>query len=94
VEPEAVEARRRRRFKRKRFICAGINDIWAQDQHDKWKRFGLWFHNCIDPFINYNNWLKVWWTNKNSKLIASYYIEAARKLQGAPLYTPTLTTFL
>jgi hypothetical protein len=30
----------------------------------------------------YNHWLKVWWNNSNPKLIASYYIEAARKQGG------------
>jgi hypothetical protein len=82
TEPDAVEKRRRKRFVRKRFICAGVNHIWAQDQHDKWKRFGLWFHNSIDPFMTYNNWMKVWWTNRQPKLIVSYYIEAARKMGG------------
>jgi hypothetical protein len=82
TEPNAVTERRHRRFKRKRFICAGVNEIWTQDQHDKWKRFGLWLHNSIDPFIGYNLWMKIWWTNRNPKLITSYYIEAVRKLGG------------
>jgi hypothetical protein len=82
TEPRAVEDRRHNRFKRKRFWCAGVNDIWCQDQHDKWLRFGLYFHNSVDPFMSYNNWLKVWWTNKNPKLITSFYIEAARKTGG------------
>jgi hypothetical protein len=82
IEPEAVRARQRRRFKRKRFWAAGVNDIWCQDQHDKWLRFGLWFHNSIDPFTGYNNWLRVWWTNKNPRLIASFFFEAVRQLGG------------
>lgn len=46
TEPEAVTQRRYpAQFKRRRFYAAGVNDIWAQDQHDKWgKKFGLWFH--------------------------------------------------
>ncbi|KAH7904042.1 hypothetical protein BJ138DRAFT_1186917 [Hygrophoropsis aurantiaca] len=87
VEPEAVQARRRRRFKRKRFWCAGVNDVWPQDQHDKWGRFGLWLHVSLDPYTGYINWLKVWWTNENPRLIASYYIEACRKLGAVPLIT-------
>jgi hypothetical protein len=82
IEPQAVQARMRRRFRRKRFFAAGVNDVHVQDQHDKWLRFGLWFHNSLDPYTGYNNWLKVWWTNKNPRLIAGYYIEAVRKLGG------------
>ena len=82
TEPNAVMARRRRRFKRRRFFAAGVNDIWAMDQHDKWgPRFGLWLHNSIDPFISVNNWLKVWWTNKNPRLIAKYFLDYVRKYQ-------------
>jgi hypothetical protein len=84
IEPEAVQARMRRRFRRKRFFAAGVNDIHVQDQHDKWKRFGLWFHNNLDPFTGFNHWLKVWWTNRNPRLIAGFYIESIRKHGGMP----------
>lgn len=85
TEPDAVKARRHRRFKRRRFYAAGVSDVWCLDQHDKWgPRFGLWLHNCIDPFIGFNNWLKVWWTNKNPRLIASYYLETVQKYGGQP----------
>jgi hypothetical protein len=74
TESEAVKACKRCRFKRRRFFAAGVNEIWAMDQHDKWgPRFGLWLHNCINPFIGINNWLKVWWTNKKPRLIAKFF---------------------
>ena len=83
TEPDAVQARHHRRFKHRRFHAAGVSDVWCLDQHDKWgPRFGLWLHNCIDPFIGFNNWLKVWWTNKNPRLIASYYLDTVRKYGG------------
>jgi len=83
TEPNAVKARRHRRFKRRRFHAAGVSNVWCLDQHDKWgPRFGLWLHNCINPFIGFNNWLKVWWTNKNPRLIGSYYLETVRKYGG------------
>jgi hypothetical protein len=73
------------RFKRKRFYAAGINDVWVQDQHDKWGTcFGLWLHNNLDPFTGFNNWLKVWWTNSNPRLIAKYYIDTVRANKGLP----------
>jgi hypothetical protein len=87
TEPDAVKARRRRRFKRRHFFAAGVSDIWAMDQHDKWgPRFGLWLHNGIDPFIGVNNWLKVWWTNKNPCLIAKYFLDYVQKYGGKFLF--------
>ncbi|KAJ7086781.1 hypothetical protein B0H15DRAFT_781757 [Mycena belliarum] len=57
-------------------------DILAFDQHDKWKRFGLWLHVGLDPFPGRIAWLKIWWTNRNPKLITSYYINACRLIGG------------
>jgi hypothetical protein len=82
VEPEKVEQRRRRRLKRRRFWAAGVNDVWPQDQHDKWGRFGLWLHAGLEAFSGEINWLRIWWTNKNPVLIASYFIHACRKIGG------------
>ncbi|KAG2121119.1 hypothetical protein DEU56DRAFT_873841 [Suillus clintonianus] len=87
TEPTAVKARRRGRLKRRRFWCAGVNDVWPQDQHDKWLRFGLWLHISLDPFTGWINWLKIWWTNKNPRLIARYYLDCCRKLGAVPLIT-------
>ncbi|KAF8073679.1 hypothetical protein FPV67DRAFT_1410551 [Lyophyllum atratum] len=88
MEPEAVNQRRARRFKRRRFYAAGVNDVWAQDQHDKWgPKYGLWLHNNIDPFTGFNNWLNVWWTNHNPRLIGGYYIKAVRELGAIPVAT-------
>lgn len=82
-EPEQVAARKRRRFTRRYFYAAGVNHVWCQDQHDKWgPRFGLWLHNSIDPFTGWNNWLKVWWTNKQPRLIASYFLNTVRDYGG------------
>lgn len=57
-------------------------DILAFDQHDKWKRFGLWLHACVDPFSGRIAWLNVWWTNRNPKLITGYYIKSGRQVGG------------
>jgi hypothetical protein len=83
VEYEAVQQRRHRRLKRRRFWAAGVNDVWPQDQHDKWGRFGIWLHASLEAFSGEINWLQVWWTNKNPKLITSYFIATCRKIGGA-----------
>ncbi|KAJ7150864.1 hypothetical protein C8R43DRAFT_951294 [Mycena crocata] len=79
AEPDQVLRHKRKRFRRKRFWSAGVMD--------KWKRFGLWLHVGVDPFAGRIAWLKIWWTNRNPKLITSYYIEACRALGGIPLVT-------
>ncbi|KAF8982856.1 hypothetical protein BDQ17DRAFT_1394015 [Cyathus striatus] len=60
----------------KKWWSAGVNDIIAVDQHDKWKyKFGL------------DTWLKVWHSNSNPKLIFSYYLEAIEDMEAMPLVT-------
>ncbi|KAJ6534299.1 hypothetical protein B0H19DRAFT_1272015 [Mycena capillaripes] len=87
VEPAAVKERRAFKFKRKTFYSAGVMDIICFDQHDKWKKFGLWFHLGIEPHAGQILWCKIWWSNRNGKLITSYYINACRRAGGIPLVT-------
>ncbi|KIM38531.1 hypothetical protein M413DRAFT_20009 [Hebeloma cylindrosporum] len=86
-EKELMRARKSGRLRRRRFWAAGVNDILAVDQHDKWKRFGFALHNGIDPFCGKIRWMKVWWTNSNPKLILSYYLEMIENTKGMPLVT-------
>lgn len=79
-EADLVRQRKANRLKRKRFWSAGANDIWAIDQHDKWKyKFGLALHTAVEPFVGRVQWLKIWWTNSNPRLILSYYLETVKK---------------
>ncbi|EJU00512.1 hypothetical protein DACRYDRAFT_40140, partial [Dacryopinax primogenitus] len=66
---------------------AGVHECWSADQHDKWQWFRLFLHVGLDNFSNYILWLKVWWTNSNPWLIASFYLEAASRFQGILLLT-------
>ncbi|CAK5265855.1 unnamed protein product [Mycena citricolor] len=85
-EPMQVRERRRGHFRRKRFWAAGSNDLWAMDQHDKWKyKFGLALHTGIDPFIGVIHWMKVWWNNSNPRLILKYYLNVIEALGFMPL---------
>ncbi|KAH6908070.1 hypothetical protein BKA70DRAFT_1372102 [Coprinopsis sp. MPI-PUGE-AT-0042] len=86
-EPHLVAGRKARRLLRRRFWAAGVNDVLAVDQHDKWQRFGLRLHIAVDPFPGRIQWLKIWHTNSNPKLILSYYLEFIREQQGVPLVT-------
>lgn len=82
VDPAGVQARKAGRIRRRVFYAAGVNHIWAFDQHDKWKRFGLRLHMGVEPFTGYLLWITVWWSNSNPKLVARQYFEAARRVGG------------
>jgi hypothetical protein len=81
-EPEQTKERKANRLKRKQFWAAGINDLWAIDQHDKWQRFGLRLHLGLEPYSGKILWLRIWWSNSNPKLICRYYLDVARALGG------------
>ncbi|KAF7314758.1 hypothetical protein MKEN_00949800 [Mycena kentingensis (nom. inval.)] len=87
IEPEKVKGRKGARFKQSRCYSAGVFEILSFDQHDKWKRFGLWLHLGMDPYTGYLHWHKIWWTNRNTALVCSYYLETARREEAIPLLT-------
>ena len=74
-EPHLLRQRKVNCLQRRRFWAAGVNDIWAVNQHDKWLRFGLALHTGIEPFSGHILWMKVWHSNRNPQLILSYYLE-------------------
>lgn len=82
TEPEQVKLRKGRKFKRKQFWSAGVMDVVTMDQHDKWKRFGLFFHVGLDPFPGRALWVKIWWTVRNPHLVCGFYLDACRKNRG------------
>ncbi|PBK62409.1 hypothetical protein ARMSODRAFT_895602, partial [Armillaria solidipes] len=87
-EPKSVARRLRHDMVRKVFYCAGVNDLWCIDQHDKWKyRFGLCLHACVDPFSGVLKWMKIWWNNSNPVLICKYYLDVVEVNGYGPLLT-------
>jgi hypothetical protein len=79
-EVELVRQRKARRLQRRRFWAAGVNDLFAVDQHDKWLRFGLALHTGIEPFSGCIMWMRVWHSNRNPQLILTYYLETIQEL--------------
>lgn len=79
-EPERLISRKARRLKCKRFWAAGVNDIWAVDQHDKWQRFGLRLHTGLEPYSGKILWMRVWHTNSDPVIICSYYLNVVERL--------------
>ncbi|KAG1758695.1 hypothetical protein EDD22DRAFT_956604 [Suillus occidentalis] len=86
-EPELVRQRKVRQLKQKRFWAAGVNDLFAVDQHDKWLRFGLGLHTGVEPFSGRIMWIRVWHSNRNPQLILSYYLDTIAELGHMPLIT-------
>ncbi|KAG1777880.1 hypothetical protein EV702DRAFT_1179146 [Suillus placidus] len=68
-EPELVHECKARCLKRRRFWAAGVNDLFAVNQHVKWLRFGLGLHTGIKPFSGHIMWIHVWHSNRNLQLI-------------------------
>ncbi|KAG1774631.1 hypothetical protein EV702DRAFT_1047582 [Suillus placidus] len=86
-EADLVRQRKARRLQRRCFWAAGVNDIVAVDQHDKWLRFGLALHTGIEPFSGRIMWMRVWHSNRNPQLILSYYLDTIESLGHMPLVT-------
>ncbi|KAG1865231.1 hypothetical protein C8R48DRAFT_550718, partial [Suillus tomentosus] len=69
------------------FWAAGVNDLFAVDQHNKWLRFGLGPHTGIEPFSGRIMWIRVWHSNRNPQLILNYYLDTITELGHMPLIT-------
>lgn len=79
-EPELIRQRKANRLRRRRFWAAGVNDLFAVDQHDKWLKYGLGLHTGIEPFSGRIMWIRVWHLNRNPQLILSYYLDTVETL--------------
>ena len=86
TEPDLASQRIGKRFVRRTFYAAGVNHFWAMDQHDKWLRFGLHWHGCIEGFTGKIIWLTIWWNNSNPKYVCAQYLKAVKKFGGAFIF--------
>jgi len=83
-EPDLVQQHKANRLHLRRFWAAGMNDIFAIDQHDKWLKYGLGLHTSIEPFSGHIMWIRVWHSNQNPQLILSYYLDTLETLGRKP----------
>ncbi|KZS94018.1 hypothetical protein SISNIDRAFT_384265, partial [Sistotremastrum niveocremeum HHB9708] len=60
----------------------GVFETWSFDQHDKWRRFYLYLHVGLDVFSGKILWLKIWWTNRNPRLVCGWYLDAIEENGG------------
>ncbi|KAJ7829737.1 hypothetical protein B0H14DRAFT_3465406 [Mycena olivaceomarginata] len=52
-----------------------------------WKYYGLYLHLGMDPYTGRLHWNKIWWTNRNTALVTSYYLGAVCQQNTMPLLT-------
>ena len=93
TEPDLVAGRLAERFVRRTLSAAGVNQFWVMGKHDKWKRFGLYWHGCLDVFTGKILWLVVWWTNSDPKFVCAQYIKAVETFGGMPRFYSSLRAF-
>lgn len=60
----------------------GPNFLWSVDGYDKLRHWGFYIHGCIDAYSRYIIWLNIGVTNKQSRLILKYYLDAIKELNG------------
>jgi hypothetical protein len=46
-------------------------------------------HAGLEAFSGEINWLKIWWMNKNPRLVAKFYLDTCQRIGGRSFY-PTL----
>ncbi len=84
LDPNGTEERKRHRVKRRTYRSNGPNECWHVDGYDKLKLFGFPIHGVVDGYSRRVLWLKVARTNNNPVVIANYYVECVKELQGCP----------
>ncbi|KZS86358.1 hypothetical protein SISNIDRAFT_402285, partial [Sistotremastrum niveocremeum HHB9708] len=86
-EAEAVDDRRRHAYIRHVYITPAVGECWSFDQHDKMADLKIYFHVCIEVFSGRPMWSKVWRSNRNPRLICSYYLDTIEELGFMPALT-------
>ncbi|CAH3196632.1 unnamed protein product [Porites evermanni] len=84
LDSEGVSNRRRGRLQRRRYPCKGPNYLWHIDGYDKLKPYGFCIHGAIDGYSRRILWLDVTCTNNDPAIIAQYYVDCVKQLNGAP----------
>ena len=84
LDPEGVNLRRKRRLHRRKYVSRSPNYAWHIDGHDKLKPFGFSIHGCIDGFSRKLIWLEVGCSNKLPEVVAKFYLDSTKELEGVP----------
>jgi hypothetical protein len=85
IDPVDSMSRKQHKLQRRVYYNKGPNYVWHIDGYDKLKPFGFSVHGCIDGFSRRIIWLEVGTTNNDPGVIAYYYIQSIKLLQGINL---------
>ena len=84
MDPAGSARRRGRRLTRRIYHSEGPNYSWHMDGWDKLKPYGISVHGCIDGFSRRIMWLTACTTNKDSAVVASFYIDCLEEIGCCP----------
>ena len=82
LDPDSGKLRKHRRLNHRGYVADGPKFVWHLDRHDKLKLFAFSIHSCIDKFLQYLIWREVVSSNKKPELIAKFYLDAVKSLEG------------
>lgn len=85
LDPDGVELRKRNRLKRRLYYSRGPNWVWHIDGYDKLKPFGFSIHGAVDGFSRKVLWLELCKSNKDPKVICSFYLQQVKSIEAVPL---------
>jgi len=85
IDPEGVESRKRRVFRRRTYVSPGPNFCWHLDGYDKLKSFGFSIHACVDGFSRRILWIELQRSNKDPKVMAKYFLDSIENAGGCPI---------
>lgn len=85
IDPQRAVWMKKGGLRRRHYLVRGPNHMWHIDGNDKIKPFGFCISGAMDGWSRKIIWLEVDRTNKDPKLICSYYLQAIRKVNVVPL---------
>ena len=71
-----VSFRQAHQFHKQKYRVEGPNQLWHIDGNDKLKLFGFSIHECIDGYSRKVLWLEAYSSNKNPRVVATFYMDA------------------
>ena len=89
LDKEGVQMRKKRQLRRRAYHNLGPNFLWHVDSYDKLKPYGICINGCVDGFSRRVIWLKAWKTSSDPFIIAGYFLEACKKINGCPMRVRT-----
>ena len=84
LDPEGVKLRTAHRLKRREFISPGPNYTWYMYGYDKLKPYGFPIHAAIDGYSRKILLLVVSYSNNDSNVISSCFINCIEELKLLP----------